>query len=109
WFELWRPLSMATGAGERHIRQLEARHDTPEHQSPAAHVAAADEVGWKHQAVAEDRQQQIDVLARRDAAEQHDFAVRPNRLAQRRRGPLERVTVRRVAKIDVSRREAAER
>ena len=57
--------------------------DAAEHQSAAAHVAAADEVGREHQALAEDRQQQVDVFAGRDAAEQHDLAVGTNRLAQR--------------------------
>ena len=41
----------------------------------------------KHQALAEDRQQQIDVLARRDAAEQHDLAVGPDGRQQRARAP----------------------
>src|SRR6266705_1639192 len=78
WFQLWRPLSVSDRAGERNIRQLEFCRDAAEHQSTSAHVAAADEIGREHQALAEDRQEEVHVLSRRDAAEQYDLAVRTN-------------------------------
>src|SRR4029450_8039949 len=45
-----------------------------DHQSPAAHVAAPDEVDGKPQTLAQHGQERIDVLAGGDAAEQHDLA-----------------------------------
>ena len=42
-------------------------------QSAAAHVAAADEGHRIAQAIAEDRQQDVDILPAGDAAEQHDL------------------------------------
>ena len=49
--------------------------DAAQQQAAAAHVAAADEVAGKQQAVAEDRHQDVDVLRRGDAAEQDDLAL----------------------------------
>ena len=43
--------------------ELEIGGDAPQHQAAAAHVAASDEMRRKHQPLAEDRQQQVDVLA----------------------------------------------
>src|SRR5687768_10217518 len=59
-----RTLSVADGAGNGHVFEFEARLDAPQHQTAAAHVAASHEVNREHQALAENRQQQIDVLPR---------------------------------------------
>src|SRR5687767_10901564 len=62
-FQLRRTLPMAHGTGDGRVDELAAGGDAPQHQAAAAHVAAADELGREHKALAEDRQQQIDVLA----------------------------------------------
>ena len=54
--------------------QFQVGGDAAKHQTTAAHITPAGEVRGKHQPFAEDRQQHIDVLARRDAAKQHAFA-----------------------------------
>jgi hypothetical protein len=96
-------------SGERHVRQLEACRDTAQHQAAAAHVATSDEVHGKHQSLAEDWHQQIDILARCNAAKEHDFAVRTDGFPQRPRGLFERSSVGLVPQIDVAEREGTKR
>ena len=81
---------MPNRSGERDIRQLEARGDAAQHQAAAAHVATSDEMDGEHQPLAEDWQQQIDIFARRDAAEEYDFTLRTDGVPQCLRGSFER-------------------
>ena len=101
--ELRRPRAVPHRAGDRHVVELDAVGRVPQQQAAAAHVAAADEVDRKHAAASPKIcEQHVDVLRRRDAAEQHDVAVRPISRAQRPRALLERAPVRAVVRIDVA-------
>src|SRR3954468_12650893 len=71
--ELWWALAAAGGAGEGDVGQLLPLVHPSEHQPAPAHVAAPGEFDREAEALAEDAQQHVDVLARRDAAEQHDL------------------------------------
>jgi hypothetical protein len=55
------------------------------------------------------REQQVDVLAGCDAAEQHDLALRPYRRSKVPRGALERLAVPRISDVDSRIRECAKR
>ena len=81
---------MEHGAANRNVVELHAFARLPQQQAAAAHVAAPDEVDREPEAVAEDREQDVDILGRRDAAEQHHVAVRPDLVQQRARAPFER-------------------
>src|SRR5213593_3783030 len=75
WCELRRATPMTPRARERRVIQLETCLHAAQHEATPAHVAAADEVRWEHQAITKDGQEQIHVLAGGDAAEQHDLTV----------------------------------
>ena len=79
WLQSWRARAVARRALDRHVVQLETGRDAAKHQSSAAHVATSDEMMRKQELPSEDREQQVDVLAGCDAAEQHDLAVRSYR------------------------------
>ena len=100
---------MANRASKRNVRQFKAGHDTAQHQAAAAHVAPPDEVHWEHQPVAKNREQQVDILARCDAAEEDHFAVRTDGFPQRPGGLFERSSIGLVPEIDVAQRECTER
>src|ERR687896_256396 len=70
----------------RHVRELPALRYRAEHQSPAAHIAAADEVRRKTQAFAEARGENLQILAGRDAAEEVEPAQEREHLTERRPG-----------------------
>ena len=100
---------MANRASKRNVRQFKAGHDTAQHQAAAAHVAPPDEVHWEHQPVAKNREQQVDILARCDAAEKDDFAIGTDGLPQRPGGLFERSSIRLVPQIDVAECKCTER
>lgn len=91
---------MSDGTFNRHVFQFESRRDAPKHQPAPAHVTAADEVVWKDELPAEDRQQQIDVLAGRHAPEQHHLTLGPDCMLDSARGTFERLPVAGVAEVD---------
>ena len=91
---------MPHGSREREVLQLAIGEDAPQHQPAAAHVAPADEIHRKQEPIAENRQQHLDVLSRRDAAEQHDIALGPGSSIQRARGPDQRIPIPRITEID---------
>ena len=99
---------MTDRAGDRSVFQLDADHHASKHQSAAAHVAAADKRRRKDQPLAEDWLQHLYVLPGRDAAEQHDLAVRPDGVTQRSCSLLERTTISGVGEIDAHLRERLE-
>ena len=89
--QLRRARAAALGAVDRAIVELDALARGAQQQPAATHVAAAHEVAGEEQRPAEHRRQHVDVLRRRDAAEQHDLGPRGSRarsasrvLAQRR-------------------------
>jgi len=69
-------------AGDRDVVELHAGSRTAQHQPAPTHVAAAYEVSRKKQSLAEDRQQDVDILARGDASEQNDPCLRGKRARQ---------------------------
>src|SRR5690606_16135315 len=99
--ELRRSGASPRRAGNRHVLELFTGSRGAQQESTAAHVTAADERRWKQQPFAEDVQQHIDVLARRDAAEQDDAGLVADLVGQRRRRPFERPAVLDVRGIDV--------
>src|SRR5688572_7733335 len=76
------PRTMAHGALHRDVWQLLPAADASQQQAAAAHVAPANEIAGKQQAIAEDLQKHVDVLGRRDTAEQDDVALRSDFLRQ---------------------------
>src|SRR4051794_36904455 len=107
--ELRRALAVTARAENRHILELGSFARMAQQQPTAAHVATADESDWKSQAGAKDVRENIDVLRRRDAAKQHDVAVRSDLGEQRARARLERPAVRWIVRVDVSSTECLHR
>src|SRR5687768_6827365 len=62
--ELGRALAVARCAGHRGVIELQTGEDTPQHEAAAAHVAATDERGRKHEAVTKNRLKHLDVFSR---------------------------------------------
>lgn len=91
---------MSHGAGNRHVFQLGSQFDTAQHQPSAAHVAAADECGREQEPIAEDWQQQIDVLSGSDAAKQDNTAIRTDRGGHGLCSSFERLPVAWILQID---------
>lgn len=56
----------------RSIRQLSLRFDGAQHKSSATHITASNEFAREQQALTESLQQGLDILGRRDAAEEND-------------------------------------
>src|SRR5438093_12784312 len=67
--QLRRPRAVAHGAANRNVVELHAFARLPQQQAAAAHVAAPDEVDREPEAVAEDREQEVDIHGRSEAAE----------------------------------------
>ena len=61
----------------RHVLEFRAGRGAAQHQAAAAHIAAADELGGKKQAVREDFGQRLNILGFGDAAQQDDLALAP--------------------------------
>ena len=87
------------------VGQFRALAGMAKKQAAAAHVAAADELEWKPEPLAEDSRQHADVLRRRDAAKQDDVAVGPDLIQQSACARLERPSIPDVANVDVASRE----
>jgi len=100
-FELGRPFAVTNGSGNGLVRQLRFFFDTAKQQTATAHVAASHEITREHESGAEGLEQDVDVLARRDASEQDDTAVGSERLRQRVDVAAERLGVPLVAGRDV--------
>ena len=92
---------MEHGARDRTVVELDAFRGLAQQQPAAAHVTAADEVGGKLQALAENCEQHVDVLRRGDAAEEDDVAAVAELARQRPRALLERPPVGGVVGMDV--------
>jgi len=90
-------------SGDGHVWQFDIRGGVPQQQPASAHIAAAHKVCRKQQTRAKDLEQRIDILRRRDAAEEHDLAV-ADFTPQRLRALLERSPIRAVLGIDILRR-----
>ena len=98
------PWRTAPSTGD--VGQLFAGARAAQQQAAAAHVAAADEVDRKPQPRAEHLGEDVDVLRRRDAAEQHDVAVGADFLGERARARDERTAIARIVGGDVDAGEA---
>lgn len=85
---------MSDRTGDAHVVELTARVYGAQHQPAAAHVAAPDEMDREHQSIAENGEQQVDVLAGGNASKQHDLAVRTDGRQDRPGALLERLAVR---------------
>jgi DNA polymerase len=72
---LRRPGATANRARDRDVGQLPTIAHAAQEQPAPAHVATPDEVGREEQPVPEYLLEQVDVLARGDAAQHHDVAV----------------------------------
>jgi hypothetical protein len=59
---------MARQIAQRRIGQWHAGAGASEHQSPSAHIAAADEFLWKEQPVPEDTEYRLQVFHCRDTS-----------------------------------------
>jgi hypothetical protein len=94
------------GPAAADIRELGAGARAAEQQPPAAHVAAADEVGGKSQTLAQHGQERIDVLAGGDAAEQDDLARGSEPPGELSYVAVERPAIARIVALDVDGREA---
>src|SRR5205809_1942431 len=90
------------------VVELDTGPGVAEEQASAAHVTSAHEVRGEVQPGAEHVDQGIDILARRDAPEQHDIAVRPGRLREEMQVAHERAPIPAVIRVDVHARETAE-
>src|SRR5262245_50316716 len=77
-----RSLAMPDRAVDRAVGQLLAAASRAQQQTAPAHVAASDEGLREQQALSEHVEEWIDVLAGRDAAEQHDARVAAAALAE---------------------------
>lgn len=64
----------ADGSGDGSVGQFVRVGDASQHQAAPAHVAASDKVWGKEEPLAENRQEDVDVLGGGDAAEEHYFA-----------------------------------
>src|SRR6185503_6655208 len=73
--ELGRALPAPDGSGNRDVSELSSLASAPEQQPTSAHVAATHELAREHEPLGEDVEQCVDVLTRRDAAEEHNAAV----------------------------------
>ena len=100
---------MEDGAAHGHVIEFLAFSRPAEQQTAAAHVTPADEVDWKAQALAEDAEEHVHVLRRRDAAEQHHVAVGSDLAPHRARAALERAPVLRIVLVNVALGELAQR
>ena len=92
---------MSRRAEHRHVFELRSFTRLSQQQTAAAHVTSADEVERKPKAVAEDRDEDVDVLRRGDAAEQDDIAVGAKLPVQHSRAPLERDGEERIPRMHV--------
>src|SRR5438552_17842460 len=68
---------------ERGVFELAVRADGAQQQAAAGHVAHAGERGRKAEAAAEQRKEDVDVLAAGDGAEKHDLGVGTERVRER--------------------------
>src|SRR5262245_30885511 len=69
--------AVAYRAHDRRVGELAALLNAPQHQASPTHVAPADEVRGKEDALGEDGGEHVHVLRGRDAAEKDDLRVRP--------------------------------
>ena len=74
-FEFRRALAAADRAGDRNVGQLSGFADASQHQSAAAHIAAADEVFGEMKPVSEYVQEQVNIFPAGDTSQENDFAV----------------------------------
>ncbi len=99
---------MPLGAEHGRVIELPARARVAEQKAAAAHVAAAHELAREEESRAEHVEQDIHVLARRDAPEQHHLRLRAQTPRERAgvadEGPAET----HLAGVDVDLGEAAE-
>src|SRR5262249_57136101 len=101
------PSPRAQRAAQADVRELGAGARAAKQQAAAAHVAAADEIGGEPQALAQHRQQRVDVLAGRDAAEQHHLAALADAPGEPARVAVAWLAVTRIGAPDVDGPEAA--
>ena len=87
---------------DRDILQFLPIRSTAQEQATAAHIAAADKIAGKPQALSKMSEQNLHVFLARNAAQQNDFAFRSQFLRQTKRITLERFTILRVPEIDIA-------
>src|ERR1044071_7172441 len=91
-------LASSTGAAvarrvERRVFELAIRADRAQQQAAAGHVAHAGEHDREAQPLAEKREEDVDVFAAGDGAEEHDLVVLAEGFRQRGDVALERLAV----------------
>ena len=99
--ELGRAGAVADGADDRDVLELLRRGGRAQQHPAAAHVAAPDERRRKDEPRSENRAQHLDVLLRRDAAEQHELRIGARCVAQRAGRLLERRAIAGIPEIDL--------
>src|SRR5215510_8492883 len=92
---------------ERRVGKRLAGVGAAQHQTAAAHVAAADELLRKKQAVAQDGKNRAEILLCRHAAEQDEIAFRTGSFMEAADAALERDPVTRLFLVDRNRRQIA--
>lgn len=75
--------------GNRNVGELDARGDALQQHSAASHVAMSEELARENEPGSENRLQDVDVLAGRDASKQDDLTLRPDVGGKRRRVALQ--------------------
>ena len=73
-----RPHAVPDGSAHRYAVERRARARAPQHQSAAAHVAAANECGGEVESFPKDIEERTHVLVGRDTTKQHDAVIGAN-------------------------------
>src|SRR5207302_7223898 len=94
-------LAAANSAHHGNVSQLSLIHRATQQQSTATHVAASDKIAWETQTMLKILQQNVDVLAGGDTAEQNNFAVRAQFFSKPLRISRKRFPVTRIAFMNV--------
>ena len=92
---------------ERRVLELDAAGRVSQQQASTAHVATADEGRRKTEPFTETLNEHVHVLPRRDAAEQHDTAVRREAGGERVQVAIERRAIPSVVRCNIDCREFA--
>jgi hypothetical protein len=106
--ELGRAFTINNRADHRDVWKLLPIRRTTQHQSAAAHVAAADEVSRKSEPVVKNTKENIDILSCSNAAEKNDLALNGQLFRQTSRVGLNRRPITRIVLVNVNRCEFTE-
>jgi hypothetical protein len=107
WKLSW-PWAVAFAGGNRYVIQFYSLTHAPKHQSATAHVPTSSKFRGKNQPLAKNGKQRLDILRRRDTAQEDDLAIIGQMRGDKSSISLKGNTVTRLRRFDRRGRDQAE-